>query len=180
MWKIGYLPSCGCVNNTVWLHHMDANKTHRAKAREGLHKNAARHLEQTLEATAETTAVQPLTSHLKTIPLRQARHVGHCWRGKEELISDVLLWTSSHGLASVGRAARNCLSQLCEDVGCSWEDLLGAMYDRDGWREREGERETERETVREIHTVFATWYTYIYKENDREMSLIWKPDMNLL
>ena len=29
----------------------------------------------------------------KTIQVRRARYAGHCWRSKDELISDVLLWT---------------------------------------------------------------------------------------
>ena len=29
----------------------------------------------------------------KTIQVRRTRHAGHCWRSKDELISDVLLWT---------------------------------------------------------------------------------------
>ena len=29
----------------------------------------------------------------KTIQVRQTRHAGHCWRSKDELISDVLRWT---------------------------------------------------------------------------------------
>ena len=29
----------------------------------------------------------------KTIQARRTRHAGHCWRSKDELISDVLLWT---------------------------------------------------------------------------------------
>ena len=29
----------------------------------------------------------------KTIQIRRTRHAGHCWRSKDELISDVLLWT---------------------------------------------------------------------------------------
>ena len=41
-----------------------------------------------------------LYSHLlpitKTIQARRIRHVGHCWRSKNELISDVLLWTPPH------------------------------------------------------------------------------------
>ena len=31
--KKGFIPSCGCVDTTVWMHHMDANKTHGEKAR---------------------------------------------------------------------------------------------------------------------------------------------------
>ena len=40
---------------------------------------------------------QQLYGHLppisKTIEIRRTRHAGHCWRSKDELISDVLLWT---------------------------------------------------------------------------------------
>ena len=30
---------------------------------------------------------------MKTIQARQTRHAGHCWRSKDEIESDVLLWT---------------------------------------------------------------------------------------
>ena len=30
----------------------------------------------------------------KTIQVRRTRHAGHCWRSRDELISDVLLWTT--------------------------------------------------------------------------------------
>ena len=33
----------------------------------------------------------------KTIQVRRTRHAAHCWRSRDELISDVLLWTSTHG-----------------------------------------------------------------------------------
>ena len=36
----------------------------------------------------------PLPPILKTNQLRQPRHAGHCWRSRDELISDVLLWPS--------------------------------------------------------------------------------------
>ena len=35
----------------------------------------------------------------KTIQVRQTRYAGHCWRSKDKLISDVLLWTPTHGHA---------------------------------------------------------------------------------
>ena len=41
----------------------------------------------------------PLPSITKTIKVRWTRHLGHCWRRRDELISDVLQWTPSHGLA---------------------------------------------------------------------------------
>ena len=42
----------------------------------------------------------------KTIQVRRTRHAGHCWRSRDELISDVLLWTPTYGRAKVGRPAR--------------------------------------------------------------------------
>ena len=34
----------------------------------------------------------------KTIQVRRTRHAGHCWRSRDELISDVLLWTPHMGV----------------------------------------------------------------------------------
>ena len=72
----------------------------------------------------------------KTIQVRQTRHAGHCWRSRDELISDLLLWTPTYGRAKAGRPARKYIQQLCEDMGCSSEDLPEAMNDREKWRER--------------------------------------------
>ena len=68
----------------------------------------------------------------KTIQIRQTRHAGHCWRSRDELINDVLLRTPSHGQAKARRPARIYIQQLCEDTGCSPEDLPKAMNDADG------------------------------------------------
>ena len=38
-----------------------------------------------------------LPSITKTIQVRRTRHAGHCWRSRDELISDVLLWTLTYG-----------------------------------------------------------------------------------
>ena len=72
----------------------------------------------------------------KTIQVRRTRHAGHCWRSRDELISDVLLWTPTYGRAKAGRPARTYIQQLCEDTGCSPEDLPEAMNDTEKWRER--------------------------------------------
>ena len=91
----------------------------------------------------------------KTIQVRRTRHAGHCWRSRDELIRDVLLWTPTHGRAKAGRPARTYIQQLCEDTGCCPEDLLKAMNDREEWRER----------VRDIRATSAIWwwcYIYIY------------------
>ena len=55
---------------------------------------------------------------------------------RDELISDVLLWTPTYGRAKAGRPARTYIQQLCKDTGCSPEDLPEAMNDRENWRER--------------------------------------------
>ena len=91
----------------------------------------------------------------KTIQIRRTRHAGHCWRSRDELISDALLWTPTYGRAKSGWPARTYIQQLCEDSGCSPEDLPEAMNDREKWREK----------VRDIHAGGTTWwyiYTYIY------------------
>ena len=72
----------------------------------------------------------------KTIHVRQTRHAGHCWRSRDGLISDVLLWTPTYGRAKAGRAARTYTQQQCEDTGRSPEGLPEAMNDREKWRER--------------------------------------------
>ena len=72
----------------------------------------------------------------KTIQVRRTRHAGHCWRSRDELIRDVLLWIPTHGRAKAGRPARTYIQQLCEDTGCCPEDLPRAMNDREEWRER--------------------------------------------
>ena len=51
-------------------------------------------------------------------------------------ISEVLLWTPAYGQAKAGRPARTYIQQLCEDTGCSPEDLPEAMNEREKWRER--------------------------------------------
>ena len=84
----------------------------------------------------------------KTIQVRRARHAGHCWRSKDELVSDVLQWTPTYGQAKAGRPARTYIQQLCEDTGCNSEDLPEAMNDREKWREM----------VRDIHADGTTWW----------------------
>ena len=89
----------------------------------------------------------------KTIQVRRTRHAGHCWRSRDELISDVLLWTPSYGRVKAGWPARTYIQQLCEDTGCSPEDLPEVMNDREKWWER----------VRDIRASGMTWWWwYLY------------------
>ena len=88
----------------------------------------------------------------KTIQVRRTRHAGHCWRSRDELISDVLLWAPTYGRAKARRPARTYIQQLCEDTRCSPEDLPEAMNDREKWRER----------VRDNRASGMTWWWHIY------------------
>ena len=89
----------------------------------------------------------------KTIQARRTRHAGHCWRSKDEIVRDVLLWTPTYGQSKAGRPARTYIQQLCEDTGCNPEDLPEAMNDRETWRERVRD-------IRASRTIW--WYIYIY------------------
>ena len=91
----------------------------------------------------------------KTIQVRRTRLAGHRWRSRDELISDVLLGPPTYGRVKAEQPARTYIQQLCEDTGCSSEDLPEAMNDREKWRER----------VRDIRaggTIWWWWYIYIY------------------
>ena len=84
----------GC---TTWKKKLDGNYTRmlRAILNKSWRQHSTRH---------------QLYGHLppvtKTIQVRRTRHAGHCWRSKDELISDALLWTPAHGQAKTGRPAR--------------------------------------------------------------------------
>ena len=74
-----------------------------------------------------------------------------------ELISDVLLWTPTHGRAKAGRPARTYIQQLCDDTGCKPGDLPEAMNNREGWRE----------SVSDIHAGGMTrWWWIICKSKN--------------
>ena len=96
-----------------------------------------------------------LTPITKTIQGRRTRHAGHCWRSRNELIIDVLLWTPTYGGAKSGWPARTYIQQLWEDTGCSPEDLPEAMNDREKWRERVKD-------IRPSSTTWWWWWWYMY------------------
>ena len=89
---------------------------------------------------------------MKIIQVRRTRHAGHCWRSRVELISDVLQWNPTYGQAKAGRPAQIYIQQLCEDTGCSPEDLPEAMNDRGKWQKKWWER------VMDIHEGGTTWW----------------------
>ena len=103
----------------------------------------------------------------KTIQVRRTRHAGHCWRSRDEFISDVLLWTPTYGRTKAGRPARTYIQQLCVDTECSPEDLPEAMNDKEKWREK----------IRDIRASGMTWrlniyiYIYIYQTHPHKWNI---------
>ena len=137
------LYGCTVCTLTKWLKKkLDGNYTRMWRAI--LNKSWCQHLTR-----------HQLYGHLppitKTIQVRRTRHAGYCWRSKDELISDVLLWTLTYGQAKAGRPARTYIQQLCEDTGCNPEDLQKAMNYREKWRER----------VRDIRAGSTTWWWWL-------------------
>ena len=76
--------SLSCINTTIWMHQMNADKTHKEKfnwnytrmLRTVLNKSLKQHLKN-----------QKLYGHLtpieQTIQVRRARYAGHYWRRKD-------------------------------------------------------------------------------------------------
>ena len=93
----------GCTTLTKRLKKLDGNYTRmlRAILNKSWRQHPTRH---------------HLYGHLppitKTIQARRTRHAEHCWRSKDELISDVLLWTPTYGRAKAGRPARTYRSSV--------------------------------------------------------------------
>ena len=80
----------------------------------------------------------------KTIKVRRTRHTGHCWRSRDELISDVLLWTPTLGRAKVGRPVWTFIQQLCEGKVArereSGISVLVARHDDDDYDDEDCQR----------------------------------------
>ena len=73
-----------------------------------------------------------LPSIIQTILVRWTKHTGYWLRSKDELMSNVFLWTPTH----VGAKAKTYIHQLFTDTGCRLDDLLRVMADRNGWQEK--------------------------------------------
>ena len=48
----------------------------------------------------------------QTILVKRKRHMKHCWRSKDELITDITLWTSAYERVSVGWSAKDLLTYV--------------------------------------------------------------------
>ena len=65
-----------------------------------------------------------LTPIMKIIQIRQTRHAGHCWGSKDELKSDLLLYTPSQARAMFGQPARTIHSSSVPIRDVAWKTCL--------------------------------------------------------
>ena len=71
-----------------------------------------------------------------TIVTQRARFSGHCWRSKDELAHQLLLWEQTHGKRARGRPRQKFIDQLLDDMELQKEDLANAMNDREYWKSK--------------------------------------------
>ena len=97
-----------CLRNKKksYLHNSVSQRSYRYCYMDALEKKLDGHYTRMLRAILNKSWRQHPTGHqlyghlppiTKTIQIRRTRHAGHCWRSKDELISDVLLWTPAYG-----------------------------------------------------------------------------------
>ena len=75
--------------------------------------------------------IPPLT---ETIKHRRLKFVAHCWRRREEVVHQVLLWEPVHGKRGRGRPCRTYVQQLLEDTNLERNHVEEMMEDRVVWR----------------------------------------------
>ena len=152
------------VRTTVWLHHLE---TPEEKARWDLNC-----FEQILEAAPDkTTAARPLTSYLTSHPSKTSKT---CFRSKDELRSDVLLWTPTHGHTSIFWPAKIYIHQLCADTKCRVEDLPKVMTHRHGWRESLDHNIVSDKWVPAFYHTKYSHYFFFFNKNRKQSIYIFR------
>ena len=69
------------------------------------------------------------------IQQRRLRLAGHCWRHKEEIASQLVLWEPVEGKRNRGRQNTTYIDNLLQDTGmANTQELCTVMEDRTGWR----------------------------------------------
>ena len=85
----------------------------------------------------ETPTIRTLAPHHKKLyKFGRTRHAGHCWRSKDELISDVLLWTPTSWMCKCGDDQHELTySSYVRTRVVILKTCREAMSDREKWRE---------------------------------------------
>ena len=152
---MGFLPRNGCFGTTVWMHHRASGENDVGRK---LHGNYTRRLHTVLNKSwKQHFTKQLLHNNLPSISLtnqvRRRNHTGKHKRNKDELVSNVILWTTTHGRTSVSWPAKTYVHQFCVETGCILEDLPSAITDGNGGEGREREN---------LGTMQSAWLDYIY------------------
>ena len=64
-----------------------------------------------------------------TIAAQRVTFSRHCWRSKDELAHQLLLWEPTHGKRARGIPRRTFIDQLVDDTELQKKDLANAMND---------------------------------------------------
>ena len=70
---------------------------------------------------------------IDTLMIRRPQFIGHCWRKKDEVISDLLLWEPKHSARKRGRPATTYVDQLRNDTGLSIAELKSILGNQKEW-----------------------------------------------
>ena len=65
---------------------------------------------------------------------RRTKFADHSYRSKDEVVSDLILWTPKHNKVKVGPPSKTYTNQLTEDADCQLKGLPRAMDGREYWR----------------------------------------------
>ena len=68
-----------------------------------------------------------------SLQIRWLKFIVHCWRSKNETVSQLLLWDPKRGSRSRERPATIFIDQLESDTGLSRQDLASVMANRREW-----------------------------------------------
>ena len=68
-----------------------------------------------------------------SLQMRRLRFIAHCWRSKNETVSQLLLWDPKRGSRLRERPATIFIDHLESDTGLSREDLASVMANRWEW-----------------------------------------------
>ena len=110
-----------------------------------------------------------LPSITKTIQVRRTRHAGHCWRNKDELISDVLLWTPAYGQVKAGNQLEHTYSSYVRirDVAlktCERRWMIGRSGERGSGISVLAAWHDDDDDIYEAHTIsFQTFFVWTFK-----------------
>ena len=123
--------------------------------------------------------------------IRRLRFIGHCWRKKDEVISDLLLWEPKHGARKRGRPALTYVDQLQNDTGLSIVELKNIMENWKEWMKLvNGVRVRSKSASKQLHHVqvvvavdsrsgseiYKTESNHSYMHSRLEIVPVWRPE----